>query len=244
MTRKETVSLMATKNIHAGHRQRLKNTFRNSGLSNLEPHNALEVILTYSIPRRDVNEIAHRLIDTFGSFDKVLEADYERLLQVEGIGENTATHLKLLLESYRYYEMQKHREGFCATSANIAMDYARSLFVGETKELSYLLCFDSNMKLNNCARISEGSINATSISVRRVVELATANKAVSVILTHNHPGGIATPSAEDLATTKRILRALQLVGIALSDHIVVGETFAISMAETGVLHNMREAAGI
>lgn len=207
--------VMAKANVHEGHRARIKNMFRKNGLANLEPHNVLELILTYSIPRKDVNELAHTLIDTFGSFDQVLEADFERLLQVEGIGENTAIHLKLILESYRFYEMQKHREAFYATSAHITMNYARSLFVGETKELTYALCFDSNMKLNNCTKVSEGSVNAAAISVRRVVEVATANKAVAIVLTHNHPGGLATPSKEDLITTKKIMHALHIVGIKL-----------------------------
>lgn len=230
--------------VHEGHRERLKKTFLKNGLSNLEPHNALEIILTYSIPRKDVNELAHRLIKEFGGFDKVLEADYERLLQVEGVGEHTATHLKLILESYRYYELQKNRDGFFASSADAAINYARSLFVGETKELSYLMCFDTNMKLIKCAKVSEGSITATSISVRRVVEIATANKAVSVILTHNHPGGLATPSKEDLAATKKIMSALQLIGTELADHIIVCDTHAVSMAQTSAIYNMRQELGI
>jgi len=230
--------------VHDGHRERIKRTFRKNGLANLEPHNVLELLLIYSIPRQDVNEIAHALIDEFGSFDQVLEADYERLLHVKGVKENTATLIKLVLESYRYYEMQKHRGAFYATSANVTSNYAQSLFVGETRELSYVMCFDSNMKLIKYQKAAEGSVNAASVSVRRVVEIATANKAVSVVLTHNHPGGIATPSKEDLATTKKIMSALNTLGIELADHIVVGDKFSISLAETGVIHNMKEELGI
>ena len=231
-------------NVHEGHRERIKSMFRKNGLANLEPHNVLELLLTYSIPRQDVNETAHALIDEFGSFDKVLEADYERLLHVKGVKENTATLIKLVLESYRYYETQKHKGTFFATSVDVTSNYVRSLFVGETKELSYVLCFDSNMKLIKCQKAAEGSVNAASVSVRRVVEIATANKAVSVVLTHNHPGGIATPSKEDLATTKKIMNALNTLGIELSDHIVVGDKFAISMAAAGVIHNMKEELDI
>jgi DNA repair protein radc len=230
--------------IHDGHRDRIKRTFRKNGLANMEPHNALEIILTYSIPRRDVNELAHRLLREFGGFDKVLEADFEQLVAVDGVGENTATHLKLILETFQYYELQKHREGFYAVSTSVAIEYAQALFRGETYEINYLMCFDSSLKLLRCAKISEGSVNAVSVSVRRVVEIATAAKAMTVILTHNHPGGLATPSSEDLVTTKKIINALNTVGIALSDHIVVGDTFAISMAESGVIHNIKEELGI
>lgn len=231
-------------NPHEGHRERLKNMFRQNGLDNMEPHQVLELLLTFAIPRRDVNETAHALINEFDGFDRVLEADIEQLKAVKGVGENAATLIKLVLESYRYYEKAKSREALSLASVGAAMDYARSLFVGETREQGYLLCFDANLKLTKCARLSQGTVNAAAVSVRRVVEIATANKAVSVILTHNHPGGLATPSREDLATTKKIMQALHLVGITLTDHVVVGETFALSMAEGGVLHNMREELGI
>lgn len=230
--------------VYHGHRERLRSMFLKNGLSGLEPHNALEMVLTYSIPRRDVSGLARRLIDEFGGFDKVLEADYEQLLQVKGVGEHTAAHLKLMLESYRYYERQKYRKAFFAVSADAAIQYARSLFVGETKELCFLLCFDANMKLIRCAKVSEGGLTATAVPVRRVVEIATANKAVSAILTHNHPGGLAAPSGEDLATTKKVMSALALIGAELSDHIIVNDTQAVSLAQTGALYGIKKEADL
>lgn len=225
---------------HADHRSRVKRTFLKGGLDSFEPHNALEMLLFYSVPQKDTKPIARELIDRFGSFDRVLEADYESLLEVDGVGEHTAVYLKLLLESYRYYEKEKNRIGFNASSTSAAISYARSLFVGEKRELCYLMCFDSRLQLAACAKVSEGSVNAADVSARRVVELATLHKATSVILTHNHPGGNAVPSAEDIATTKNIMRALVPIGIELNDHIVVGERDSISMAEAGALYSMRE----
>ncbi len=226
--------------LHDGHRQRTKHRFLKSGLNDFEPHNVLELMLFYAIPKRDTNELAHRLIDTFGSFDKVLEADVEQLAKVKGMGEHSAVLLKLFLASYGYYEREKSKEGFIATSSDDVKSYVKSLFVGEKKEIVYLLCFDVKLKLINCVKISDGSVNATSVSVRRVVEAATAHGAVSVILTHNHPGGFASPSAEDIETTKRILKALAPIDIQLSDHIVVGANSAVSMADAGVIYNMKQ----
>ncbi|MEG2938896.1 MAG: JAB domain-containing protein, partial [Oscillospiraceae bacterium] len=207
--------------IHDGHRQRLKTRFVKSGLKDFEPHIALELILTFSIPRRDTNELAHRLIERYGSFDKVLEADYTSLLQVDGIGENTAAQLKVIFESYAYYEAQKYRKGFVAASSSVAMKYAQSLFVGEQSEVSYLMCFDSKLKLINCPEITRGSISQTAVSVKRIVELATLHRASSVIVTHNHPNGVAMPSEDDIAATSTIMKALNLIDVKLSDHIVV-----------------------
>ncbi|MEA4911473.1 MAG: JAB domain-containing protein [Oscillospiraceae bacterium] len=226
--------------IHDGHRQRVKRRFRSSGLDEFEPHNALELMLFYAVPQRDTNALAHRLIDTFGSFDKVLEADYEQLTRVTGIGENTATLLKLFLASYRYYEKQKNAGGFVATTASALCAYVRSLFIGETRERAYLLCFDARLHLIRCACIAEGGVDAAQITVRRVVEVATANRAVSVVLAHNHPDGYAVPSREDIIATKDIMRALSSIGIELSDHIVCGCKNEISLANEGVLYSIKQ----
>ncbi len=229
-----------TQGIHDGHRQRVKNRFIKSGIDDFEPHNVLELMLFYAIPKRDTNELAHNLIETFGSFDKVLEADYLQLAAVKGMGEHSATLLKLFIESYGYYERQKYKDGFIATSSAAVISYAQSLFVGETRELGYLLCFDAKLQLINCVKISEGSVNAASVSVRRVVETATANKAISVILTHNHPNGLPVPSTEDVATTKKIMSALSTVDIDFSDHIIVGAKSAISLADEGIIYSIKQ----
>ncbi len=225
---------------HLGHRERVKRSFLKGGLDSFEPHNALELLLFYSVPQKDTKPLARELIRHFGSFDKVLEADYESLIQVDGVGEHTATLIKLVLSTYRYYEGEKARKGFCASSTTAAISYAKSLFVGEANEISYLLCFDSRMQLINCVKLSEGSVNAASVTIRKIVEQATLNKAVSVILTHNHPGGNAVPSTEDLVTTKQVLKALDVIGIELNDHIIVSGRDALSFADTGVLFDIRK----
>ncbi len=232
---------MDQKELHKNHRERTKKRFRASGLAGFEPHNVLELLLFYAIPRVDVNDTAHRLIDEFGSFEKVLEADYESLLKVSGVGENAATLIKLTLESFRFYEQQKNKQGFTVNSTSAAISYARSLFVGEKTEKCYALCFDSNLKKTNCVKISEGSVNATDISVRRIVEAATASQATSIILTHNHPTGTSTPTKEDIATTKTIYSALKPIGIELYDHIVVSANDAVSMADCGIFYDIKQS---
>lgn len=226
--------------VHSGHRQRLKRRFIKSGLRDFEPHAALELLLSYSIPRRDTNELAHRLIAQFGGFDKVLEADLQSLTQVDGIGEHSAVLLKAIYESYAFYEAQRNQKGFVATSSAYAIRYAQSLFVGEQREVSYLMCFDARLRLINCPEITRGSLTQTAVSIKRIVELASLHKAVSVILTHNHPNGVAMPSQEDIEATRQIMRALGLIDVTLSDHIIVGEKFAVSLADTGVIFSMRE----
>lgn len=226
-------------NGHVGHRLHMKRRFLKVGLGGFEAHNALELLLFYCVPRKDVNPLAHRLIDEFGSFDRVLEADYESLLEVEGVGESCATFLKLVLESYRYYEQEKTKPRFFGNSTKAAKEFARSLFVGESREICYLICFDSRLRKTNCVKLSEGTLNASPISVRRVIEIATINKASSVILTHNHPSGSIQPSAEDIALTKKLFSALEVIGVELNDHIIVAQRSCLSMADEGVLFNIK-----
>ena len=84
-----------SKNPHERHRERIRETFRKTGIENMPEHSVLELLLFYSVPRKDTNELAHRLIDTFGSLSRVLDAPYERLMEVDGIGDSSA----LLLSS-------------------------------------------------------------------------------------------------------------------------------------------------
>ncbi len=226
--------------IHDGHRQRMKQRFLRSGLKSFEPHNVLEMLLMYSVPRRDTNELAHNLINKFGSLDKVLEADYESLAATDGISENSALHLKLVFETFAYYEAEKNRKGFVASTSKAAVDYSRALFVGETDEVVYLLCFDVKQKLINASEISRGDLLSAGISIRKLVETAALHKAQSVILTHNHPSGSAQPSADDIAVTLKIMKALAPLEIPLNDHIVVGTKTTISFAETGIIASLRE----
>ena len=87
-----------------GHRQRVKQRFRDEGLDHFEESHALELLLFYAVPRRDTKPLARRLLDTFGSFSKVLEADMQALCRVDGVGESVATYIKLLHASSRYYQ--------------------------------------------------------------------------------------------------------------------------------------------
>lgn len=225
--------------IHDDHRARLRRRFEKSGLRDFDEHTALELLLTYAIPRRDVNELAHRLIDEFGGFDRVLEAPAERLREVEGMGERSAAFIKLVRESYGFYERQRCRRGFVAGSTGAAEEYARSLFVGESDEVVWALCLDSSLKLIRACELARGAVSEASIPLRKVVEAAALTKARAVILTHNHPGGYPAPSAEDVAFTRDVMRALALINAPLLDHIIVGSRSSLSMADSGVIESLK-----
>ena len=117
---------------HSGHRDRLRERFMTNGLAGFAPHEVLELLLFYAIPRRDTNALAHALIDRFGSFDRVLEAPAEELMQVPGIGRHCAVLLNTVFACFRYYNQSKQRSRFVATSTAAVMEYVQSLYFGET----------------------------------------------------------------------------------------------------------------
>ena len=103
-------------------------------------------------------------------------------------------------------------------------------FFGRKTETVFLLCLDAKCKLLCCKEVGRGGTNSTGISIRKVVETAMGVNASTVVLAHNHPSGLAVPSAEDIQTTRQIAQALRAVEIALADHIVVADDDYVSIA--------------
>lgn len=221
--------------MHEGHRKRLKDRFICEGLQSFEPHQVLELMLFYTIPRRDTNEIAHRLINKFGSLADVFEADVKDLATIDGLGENSAVFLSMISSTCAYYLKSKHGEKPIIDSSTKAGEYALSLFIGQKYEVFYVVCLDSQNRVSWSDIIFEGTLNETSIYPRNLIEIALRHKANSIIIAHNHPGGSLKPSSADLNATKSIKAALDTVSIKLLDHIIIGDHKYMSFAESGIL---------
>ena len=219
--------------MHDGHRQRMKDRFlTEGGLDSFSQIQVLEMLLFYAIPRKDTNPLAHALIDHFGSLSMVLDAQVQELERVPGMSRNSAVLLKLVLETGRYYRID---QGKNTKILNDIQDYGRYLvprFFGRTNETVFLLCLDAKCKVLSCREVGEGSVNSASVPVRRIVEMALADNASTVILAHNHPSGVAIPSGEDIATTHRLEAALDTVDILLADHIIVADEDFVSLAQS------------
>lgn len=220
---------------HEGHRQRLRKRFREEGLDNFSDIQVLELILQFSIPRKDTNLLAHALLDHFGSLHQVLEAPEQELMQVEGIGEQSAVLIRLVTEVGRYYLTNRQNRVQVLPSVESCAQYLTAFFYGRNVEMVYLLCLDAKCKLLGCRKIAEGNVNAASISVRKIVSEALSANASSVVLAHNHPGGFALPSGEDIQTTGRVAEALAAVDITLADHVIVADDDYVSLAQSGYL---------
>lgn len=220
--------------LHDGHRQRLIQRFLEEDLDNFEPHNVLELLLFYAIPRKDTNELAHVLMDTFGSLKGVFDAPYEELIKVTGIGPNTAALLKLVPSLTRTYYSSDARRIILDTSEKSG-EYFLPYYIGQTEEVVRLACLDAGGKVISNQILHRGSANAAEVNMRKIVNIALRNNAMGVILAHNHPGGLPLPSEEDVATTKSIREALIPMGILLMDHIIVAGQDYVSMARSGII---------
>ena len=219
-------------NPHKNHRSRLKKRFLNSGLDNFEPHQVLEMLLFFAIPQGDTNPTAHRLIDTFGSLNQVLDADFDDLLQVPGIGEHAATLIKFMTPAFRYYSEHADLAAMPFNSPDNVGDYLLGCYSGYTEEVISLLSLDSNCRILSYDIIGKGDVRTVSISTRKLVETVLSTKASCAVLCHNHPGGNALPSSEDLAATMRVAKTLSELGITLVDHFILCEGDYISLYQT------------
>ncbi|MBQ7800790.1 MAG: DNA repair protein RadC [Oscillospiraceae bacterium] len=217
---------------HEGHRERLRNRFLQEGLDHFQPHEVLELFLFYCVPRRNTNDLGHALLERFGSLAGVLQAPAGELKRVEGIGENAATFLTLIAQLERYYQTHRNDDKILPT-LNDCGNYLKNCFVNRRNETVMMLCLDAKCKVICCQEVGEGSVNSAAVPIRRMVELALGSNAVSVVLAHNHPSGLAIPSDEDIQTTKRLALALDAVEIVLVDHIIVADDDYVSLRQSG-----------
>lgn len=221
--------------MHEGHRERLKSRFREEGLDSFNQHQVLELLLFYTIPRRNTNDIAHSLINRFGSLSGVLDAGYEHLTKEAGLSPNTATFLSLLPDLCRRYLNDKWGDKPQLNSTSKAGEYVKTLFHGRPYEAFYIICLDAQNQVNHAALVHEGTIDSAQIYPRLIVEAALRHKAASVILAHNHPGGSLQPSSADLDATKKIKSACETIQVSVVDHIIVAGEKYFSFADRSLI---------
>ncbi len=217
-------------NLHANHRERVRGLFLENGFNGFSEHNILEMILFYAIPQKDTNVTAHRLINEFGSLKGVLDAPVELLSNVSGVGKYTAVYLSMIGRTVKHYLHSENSVSLSCTDCEKISEYIKTRFISETAECAYILSFSADGSFINCNRISQGSVSFVSMDKREVIEAVIKNNAVLVILAHNHPGGVAAPSAEDVKSTAEIAKLLSAVGVRLYDHIIVAGSETFSMA--------------
>ena len=223
--------------IHEGHRDRMRNRYLQEGADGMASHEILEILLYGTIPRGDTNEIAHHLLDEFGSISNLIEADPHEIAKTAGVGIKSAVFLSLLHELVLRYEREKLEQKPALTSIPRSVDYCKALLAFRPRECFYAICLDSRRKIIHTSKISEGTVNDAAVSPRLVVEKALRYKATGVLLCHNHPSGNVKPSYEDIILTNQLKNMLEPLGVQVVDHIIIGENQYFSFFENDMLRS-------
>ena len=210
------------KNPHKDHRKRLKTLFLKEGLGSFADHNILELLLFFSIPQKDTNEIAHALIDKFGSLSAVFDAKFEELCNVNGISEHSATLIKLIPQISASYSLDKISINADFSDLDYVGKFLVQYYMPKTTECVVAIFLDNNNSAVHIAEISEGVVSMTAVDTRKIAELAFLYNATSFIISHNHPKGSPRASRRDIDTTVDLLHTFEKLGIKLVEHIIVG----------------------
>lgn len=219
--------------VHDKHRERVRKEFLERGFADNTPeHKILEMLLFYSIPRKDTNEIAHLLINRFGSLSNLLEADASEIMKVKGVGENTAALIKLILPLIRAYENNKPSSDISIYCMDEVGDFIFRKYFGQTNEIFSIACFDGKGELCGFDFLSSGDVASVGITSRMVIEKVLIRKGIYVVMAHNHPNGFALPSDQDLELTRMIANALNHINVKLVDHIIVGSDDYVSLKQS------------
>jgi len=231
---------MNKNNPHEGHRGRLKTKYIKGGLDSLEFHEILELILFYSIPRRDTNEIAHRLKEKFnGSIADIFEASESRLKEIDGVSDQTVLFFGLLKDITRLYNIERANKSTDICSKETHKEFITAYFTGKQKEEVILLTLNNRMERISNDVIYVGSVNSTKVDMNKMVRIALDTNASNVIVAHNHPNGPDYPSTEDIETTRRIERLFSEIGIRFIDHYVVSDTKISSIKEKSIYYYIK-----
>lgn len=222
---------------YLGHRERLRQRFLLGGGKDMPDYELLELLLTIAIPRRDVKPLAKELIRKFGCFAEVVNAPIEELVEVNGLKENSAVILKIVKEcSIRTsWQSLKNTDAPVISSFDSLIDYCRSAMAYQTVEEFRIIFLNSKLRVIDEEVQQRGTVDHVSIHPREVIKSAMMRGASAMVLVHNHPSGIVTPSKADIEITKRIKEAAESVSIQLFDHLIISKSNVYSFHNEGLI---------
>jgi DNA repair protein RadC len=231
-----TIAMQQTddKNLE-GHRSRVRERFRKGGLSALADYEVVELLLTLGQPRSDCKPIAKEAIKRFKTLRGVLEATPEELQEVPGIGPNNCVAIRLIAEAARELLKEKVADQPIVGTPEQVKDYLNASMGGLKKEVFKVIYLDNQNRVIEVADMFEGTVNASAVWVREVIEGALKRRAAAMIFVHNHPSGSTTPSQQDRDITRDLVFAASAVGIRALDHIIVGGDKHFSLASEGMM---------
>ncbi len=220
---------------HRDHRKRLREKFTAAGIEALHEYEAVELLLTYAVPRQDVKPRAKALLERFGSLKGILDAEAEDLQDVPGIKGASATLFRLLKELSSLYLKQKAVERRQVSCTSELLDFCRAQLGGKKDEEFSVIYLDAQNRIIAFETIQRGIVNQAVVYPRQVLERALKKKAAAIILAHNHPSGHVRPSEADIRLTRAIRETAKVLDILVHDHLIIGENCFFSFREEGLM---------
>ena len=218
-----------------GHRKRLREKFNKSGLSAFHDYEVVELLLTLSTPRRDCKKQAKEAIERFKTLRGVLEAPPEELTKIKGIGPAHIFTIKFMQElSTEFLKEQLLNRPYCK-SAKEVFDYLYHSMRGLKKEVFKVMFLDSQNQVIEIEDLFKGTLNASAVYPREIVQSAIKHGATGLIFIHNHPAGNPQPSENDRQITQDLIFAGSVMQIKVLDHIIIGDNRYFSFADAGLV---------
>ena len=232
------------KNIHDGHRMRVLRSYSQIEFDVLSPHQVLEFILFYIAPRGDVNPLAHRLLDHYGSVQNVLDANPNELMKVNGIHERSALMLTGLVKIFNYYTGSKLSKKLRFTEPSEIYDYCEDLLRFYTHEVVFAIALDASFHFISKRKIGKGAGTAVALDPHDLVDFVNETKAANIILTHNHPGGDCNPTINDITGTDIVKQIIEYMKAQLVDHVIIGDDGIYSIATKQKIRTFTSSEGV
>lgn len=220
-------------NIHAGHRERLRTRYKRCGFDDFQEHEVLELLLFHSIPRANTNPIAHNLLNRFGSLYAVMNADYNELCEVEGVGPASAALIRIVGDSARAAKLKEIGSAPLLSWDKLYL-YVTEWFFGKPMGTVAVLLLDAHRKVITVRTLSEEHVRRPTDYPEAILGLCQQMGAAQVVLMHNHADGIMAPSTEDIVLTQDIYHTLKENGISLLEHLIVWKLDAIPCLDTAI----------
>jgi len=209
------------KYLHQGHRERVRQRYKkDKGFGSFADHELLEFLLFYCYPRQNTNEIAHRMLNTYGSLPKLFEANPIDIMNDCNVTERTAVFISSIPSLCQRYFTARWEAKRPLDNTEAMGEFAINLPIGKSNECIYVVCLDVQGQLLHVEMLEEGSLSSVTIYPRKVLETVIRHKASYVFLAHNHPSGDIKPSKKDKNTTLEIAKALHPIGVTVRDHII------------------------
>lgn len=218
----KTINLQKNECIHVGHRERMRSKILNNHVEVLLDHELLEVLLYYSLPRRNTNDIAHNLIKSFGTLANVFNAKPEQLMLVPNVSEKTTALIKVFAEMFKRYNELLRVPKMRVSSTGSLRFYFEQFMTDAPDEELYIAYIDDSMNVFACDRITIGSSSRVETKMREIYENVLRKNPSRIALSHNHPYTTCAPSREDISSTVKIKIFLKLLNVELMDHIIFG----------------------